>query len=131
MIYWRSLEGRFEPSTCYQAAIDARETNEGGTLGVVVLLINIANFFKNMALYQSALLFVERALAIWEKVLGPDHPDVAASLNNPASLYDSKGKYAEAEPLHRRAMAIWEKALGSDHPSVATSQNNLAGLYYS
>ena len=28
-----------------------------------------------------------RALAIWEEALGPDHPDVAQSLNNLAELY--------------------------------------------
>jgi hypothetical protein len=37
------------------------------------------------------------------KVLGPDHPDVAISLNNLASLYESQGQYAEAEPLQRRS----------------------------
>jgi len=29
--------------------------------------------------------------------LGPDHPDVAMSLNNLAALYSNQGKYAEAE----------------------------------
>ncbi len=29
----------------------------------------------------------KRALAIWEKALGPEHPHVAASLNNLAELY--------------------------------------------
>ena len=68
-------------------------------------------------------------LAIWKKVLGPDHPQVALGLNNLARLYRARGKYAEAEPLYKRALAINEKALGSDHPDLATTLNNLAELY--
>ena len=40
----------------------------------------------------------KRALAIWEKALGPEHPHVAASLNNLAELYRAQGKHTEAEP---------------------------------
>ena len=64
-----------------------------------------------------------------EKALGPDHPDVAASLNNLAELYRAQGRYGDAEPLYRRSLGIWEKALGPDHPHVATSLNNLALQY--
>ena len=49
--------------------------------------------------YAEAEPLFKRALAIREKALGKDHPDVATSLNNLALLYDSQGKYAEAEPF--------------------------------
>jgi tetratricopeptide (TPR) repeat protein len=62
--------------------------------------------------------------------LGPEHPDVARSLNNLAALYDSYGKYTEAEPLYQRALAIREKALGPDHPDVATILENYAALLF-
>jgi tetratricopeptide (TPR) repeat protein len=62
--------------------------------------------------------------------LGPEHPDVATSLNNLAALYHNQGQYAKAEPLYQRALAIREKALGAEHPKVATSLNNLAALYH-
>jgi tetratricopeptide (TPR) repeat protein len=71
-----------------------------------------------------------RALAIWEKTLGPEHPDVAKSLNNLAGLYYNQGQYAKAESLYHRTLAIREKALGPEHPEVAASLNNLALLYY-
>ena len=64
-----------------------------------------------------------------EKALGPDHPDVAVSLNNLGQLYEAEGRYADAEPLFKRSLAIWEKALGPDHPDVAASLNNLAVFY--
>jgi len=69
-----------------------------------------------------------RALAIYEKVLGPDHADVATSLNNGAWLLHAKCDYAGAEPLYRRALAIKEKALGPDHPETKTIRTNLQAL---
>ncbi|MBU1558141.1 tetratricopeptide repeat protein, partial [Patescibacteria group bacterium] len=81
--------------------------------------------------YDEAIHLAKKALELLEKALGPDHPDVAISLNNLAALYRSKADYTRAEPLYVRALAIREKALGPDHPDVATSLNNLAFLYKS
>ena len=71
-----------------------------------------------------------QALALREQALGPEHPDVALSLNNLALLYKTEGRYAKAEPLYQRSLAIREKILGPEHPNVAQSLNNLAALYY-
>ena len=68
-------------------------------------------------------------MAIKEKILGPDHTEVATSLNNLALLYYAQGRYAQAEPLYKRSLAILEKALEPDHPDVATGLHNLAELY--
>ena len=80
--------------------------------------------------YDEALPLAERALALYEKALGSDHPHVATALSNLALLYAEKGDYAKAEPLYLRSLAIKEKAVGPDHPSVAISLNNLASLYF-
>ncbi len=69
-----------------------------------------------------------QALAIQEKALGPDHPDVAIDLNNLAGLLYAEGDYAGAEPLYRRALAIDEKALGPNHPKTLQIKKNLDGL---
>jgi tetratricopeptide (TPR) repeat protein len=73
-------------------------------------------------------LLLERALAIREQVLGPDHPDTAQSLNNLAGLLQVTGDYMGARPLLERALAIWEQTLGPDHPTTAQSLNNLGLL---
>jgi tetratricopeptide (TPR) repeat protein len=70
----------------------------------------------------------QRALGIREKALGPDHPDVASSLNNLAALYHTQGRYAEAESPCQRALGIREKALGPDHPDVGPVLENYAVL---
>ncbi|AFY60595.1 CHAT domain-containing tetratricopeptide repeat protein [Synechococcus sp. PCC 6312] len=79
--------------------------------------------------YNEALPLYQRSLAIWEKALGPNHPNVATGLNNLGALYQAQGNYAQALPLYQRSLAIREKALGPDHPDVAYSLNNLAALY--
>ena len=63
----------------------------------------------------------ERALAICEKALGPEHPDTATNLNSLALLLQAQGDLAGARPLCERALAIREKALGPKHPDTATS----------
>jgi hypothetical protein len=67
-----------------------------------------------------------RALAICEKALGPEHPDVATSLNNLAGLYANQGRYAKVESLYQRALAIYEEALGPEHPDVVARLENYA-----
>ena len=71
-----------------------------------------------------------RALAIEEKALGPEHPDVATILSNLAEPLLNEGDYSGAERLFRRAVAINENALGPDHPAMAGVLNNLAKLLH-
>jgi hypothetical protein len=68
---------------------------------------------------------LKRSLAILEKALGPNHPDVATALANLAQLYDDQGRPAEAEPLLKRSLAILEKVLGPDHPEAVVLRKKL------
>ncbi len=74
----------------------------------------------------AALPLFERALAIDEAVYGPDHPDVAADLNNQAEALRTLGRATDALPLYARALAIDEAVYGPDHPDVARDLNNQA-----
>jgi tetratricopeptide (TPR) repeat protein len=95
------------------------------------VISDIAHWLTYIANYATALPLYERTLSIREKVLGPEHPDVATTLNNLAALYQSMGNYTEPLPLYKRALSIFEKVLGPEHPDVATTLNNLATLYQS
>jgi tetratricopeptide (TPR) repeat protein len=55
--------------------------------------------------YGDAEPLYKRSLAIREKALGRDHPDVASSLNNLAALYRNQGRYADALPLVQRVIS--------------------------
>ena len=65
---------------------------------------------KPLGRYGDAEPLYKRAIAIDEKALGPDHPDVAIDLNNLAELYHDQGRTAEAKLLLKRVLAIREKA---------------------
>jgi CHAT domain-containing protein/tetratricopeptide (TPR) repeat protein len=69
-----------------------------------------------------------RAVNIKEELLGPDHPEVAASLHQLASAYFVAGELAEARPLLERSLAIRERALGPNDPLVAESADYLGNL---
>jgi len=93
------------------------------------LLLNQTGYYlDDKANYAQAKPLFELSLAIREKVLGKEHPDVASSLNNLAELLRGQGDYAQAKLLYERALAIYEKVHGKEHPDVATSLNNLALL---
>jgi Flp pilus assembly protein TadD len=42
---------------------------------------------------------LRRALAIFEQSFGPEHPEVATTLNNLAMLLQATNRLADAEPL--------------------------------
>ena len=69
------------------------------------------------------------ALAIYEKTLGPDHPEVAKDLVNLGNAFCDQNQHAEAVPLYLRALAIDQAALGDDHPEVAMDLSNLGIVY--
>src|SRR5439155_366580 len=98
---------------------------------VAASLNNVARVLEETGDYAGARPLYERALAIKEKALGPDHPDVARSVGNLANLLWSSGDYPRARPLFERSLAIHEKALGPEHPDVARSLSNLANLLLS
>jgi tetratricopeptide (TPR) repeat protein len=63
-------------------------------------------------------------------VLGPEHPETAAAVNNLASVLHAQGDLAGAQPLYKRALEIAENALGPEHPNTAMALSNLAALLY-
>jgi tetratricopeptide (TPR) repeat protein len=84
--------------------------------------------FTESDFHQAESLF-RRSLAIRERALGPNHADVAESLDNLASLYKCQGKHAKVEPLYRRALAIREMAPEPNDWRLFTSLSNLTSFY--
>ena len=56
--------------------------------------------------YDRGVVVAKKALEVAEQNVGPDHPDVATSLNNLALLYRAMNRDDEAEPLEQRAARI-------------------------
>jgi tetratricopeptide (TPR) repeat protein len=71
----------------------------------------------------------ERALALREEHLGPDHHDTLQSMNNLASAYLDAGQLEKALPLWEQVLVKRQETLGPDHHDTLQSTNNLAAAY--
>ena len=85
--------------------------------------------FGNLGENDRALELTNNALERRRALLGPDHPDVARSLDHLATLRQNRGDYAEAETLFTAALDLRRRVLGELHPETAESYNNLGVLF--
>ena len=67
-----------------------------------------------------------RALAIFERAYGADHPKTVGARNDLASVLFGQKRYAEALTMFEAVVLARRAKFGPDHPSVATASNNLA-----
>jgi tetratricopeptide (TPR) repeat protein len=112
-------------------ALAAAGHSEG--LGVALettsrLLNQVGLYLLNRAQPAEAERSLRRALAIDEKVYGPDHPEVATDANNIGQILKAQGDLAGALEYTRRALAIDEKVYGPDHPKVAIRASNIGAI---
>lgn len=89
------------------------------------LFIQFGGYRWMRADHAAARTAFQRALAIAEKVFGPDHPHFATAVNNLGVSLRDLGDVQGARAAIERALAIDEKALGPLHPNVARDVNNL------
>jgi hypothetical protein len=69
---------------------------------------------------------LRQAARLQEAQLGPQHPDLANTLNNLGVVCEQTGRLDEAEGFYRRAHEIAAAAFDPGHPFVITSRKNLA-----
>ncbi len=92
------------------------------------LLNDAGAYLHARAQFTEAKPVLERALAIRERLLGPNHLHTATSMNNLGFLLQSQGDLTGARPYYERSLAITERVLGPNHPDTATSLNNFGSL---
>jgi tetratricopeptide (TPR) repeat protein/predicted Ser/Thr protein kinase len=83
------------------------------------LLNNRGAMRRRQGLLVEALADSRAAVALKQRVAGPDNPDVGLSLGNVAIYLAQLGSLTEAEDCARRAVQIAEAGLGPDHPRTA------------
>ncbi|XXS86796.1 CHAT domain-containing protein [Sorangium sp. So ce362] len=65
---------------------------------------------------------LERAIGLLERVLGPEHPSLAAALDRLAAVQLLQGaEPSEVEPLVERALSLRDRTLGKGHVGRSTS----------
>ncbi len=130
--YWLSLNALYDPGECYLESLEKWEKSVAPEFEKLIRILDaVGLFLMEIAHYASANHLIRRALAINEKMLGPEHSNTAAALNNLAGLLNNQGNTGAALPLCEQALAINEKVLGPEHPNTAASLSNLAELYSS
>jgi eukaryotic-like serine/threonine-protein kinase len=86
---------------------------------------NLTLALRNLGRYSEALEQARQNLAICEKILGPQHPDVSRALSTLGTTLYHMAQYEEAEQVLRRGVAVARSSLGDDNPITATALNNL------
>jgi tetratricopeptide (TPR) repeat protein len=89
------------------------------------LLNNIGVVHMLQENYQQARQDWEEGLAVWQRALGPDHPDVLKTVINLGSAYSRLGDNLEAIKYQNRVIKAQQDTLGPDHPALAISLHNL------
>jgi tetratricopeptide (TPR) repeat protein len=110
-----------------QALAAADHANAAGADATLTarLLHEAGRYLRERGEHEQARLLHERALAIRQAHLGPDHPATSSSLDALALVLRAQGDLTSARGLIERAVAIRETRLGLDHPATATSLNRL------
>jgi tetratricopeptide (TPR) repeat protein len=89
----------------------------------------IGRVYYELGNYEQAGQMQRSALAINQKLFGPESREAAAALNDLGLTCWREGKQAEAETHDLQALALWRRLAGDESPQVATSLNNLADVY--
>jgi Tetratricopeptide repeat len=70
----------------------------------------------------------QRALALIEEHLGPEHPDTLATRYNLGGAYESAGQLDNAIPAYGKTLAERERIFGPEHPDTVASRQSLAAV---
>ena len=95
----------------------------------VQLLTSMGRTYRRLAEYGTAERLLEQALAIGERVFGPEDVRVALTLDYLGVVLADRGDYTRAARQLERALAIRRKQLGSDHEEVAVTLAELGRVY--
>ena len=72
-------------------------------------LANLGLLYNQQGRYSEAEPLYQRCLTILEKALGPEHPNVAQTLENYAALLRETGRTVDAAKMDERAQKIRAK----------------------
>jgi tetratricopeptide (TPR) repeat protein len=78
--------------------------------------------------YSESIPLYNRALTYYEAKLGPDHFEVAATLNNLGMAQAALGNLEQAEATLQRCLNIKLTLFGARHPETNLTRNNLASI---
>jgi len=119
--------GERERGLAYVRVAEGWVARAGGQQALRAELADIHGLILDAAgRYDEARPYYQQALDLRAKLYGPDHLEVALSLNNLAAVPYEQGKFEEAVALYQRSLEIRQRVLGPDNPEVAATLNAVA-----
>ncbi|CAF1423574.1 unnamed protein product [Adineta steineri] len=85
----------------------------------------LSSIKKDQGKYQEALTLYEQSLAIYQKILPPNHPSLASLYNIIGTVYAEMGNYPKALSYHEKALGIKQQSLPPNHSDLASSYGNI------
>ena len=117
--------GAFEEArTCGERAVALGERFATDQPELAIMMVNLSNALSSLDRNAEAQALLERAMAIFERVLGPGHPSVATVANNLGGRYFVAGDLGHALASFDRSLAIKQRTLGSEHPDLGPTLVN-------
>ena len=80
--------------------------------------------YYERAAYADALDCLGRAVAIDERALGPEHPEMVPLYSAMANVYADTGDHQRAQAFYARGLRIYER-VNPDHPDLASIYSNM------
>ena len=88
----------------------------------------LGDTYREIGDFENARATYQQALALSAALYGPEHPEVATTINNLGLVMQDLGDLAGARAAFERALRIDEAVYGPEHPGVATTVNNLGSV---
>jgi CHAT domain-containing protein/tetratricopeptide (TPR) repeat protein len=130
----RLARGRFAAaeSTARAALVRAAGRGRAAALdsAAAIEVLSEAMWQNDRERDSTALALAERGVRLRERHLGPNAPEVSASLLQWASMLGGNGRVEEAQAAARRAVAIAERARGPDDTLAAAARHHLGRMLY-
>ncbi len=92
------------------------------------LMVTMSRVYEGLGLYDPARQLARKAVALQQRVLGPDNRETLASQSLLARLLEYQAHFPESEKLYRDTLERQERIFGSEDIDALRTRNGLAGL---
>lgn len=110
-------------------ALQIRQNLKGEDSEVVAASYNDLGLVYGQRDPEKGLEYYEKALSVYEKIRGKDHPKIAIANTNIGLMYRKMKLYGDANNNLEAAEAIWKKIYPNGHPNQALALFNLGVTY--
>ncbi|MGE0550763.1 MAG: tetratricopeptide repeat protein [Kofleriaceae bacterium] len=100
------------------SAVAELERDESQPLRLAAALASLGSLDERLGKLKEADDELRRALALRERIQGPDHPAVADVVASLAELANTRDEVPAARTLYERALAIYDRSTGPNSPAA-------------